>query len=147
MKTVTHTTLGTGIVMGTDDRFVTVDFNGAQKRLLIQFCNLTNEDGTKFTADYIAVADLPVKEVKKYRKSVTKEYTPKMEINRIMRFLPAMIEDEKGFTFVQLIADHATGFVSDVANSVISYRRISEKQCYVIAKYAVDNSIEFNANL
>lgn len=46
---VKHFKFGTGTVTNFDGRFVTVNFNGEEKKLLAKMANLTDEKGKAFT--------------------------------------------------------------------------------------------------
>lgn len=135
--TVNHITLGTGIIISQNEKTVTVDFNGVAKVLDIKFAPLTNEDGTPF---YTAPAAPAKKTYKAPRKASTKE----LENNRI-EVLKKLI-DEVITNSPALLADKFSHSENDMIVSIVAQARrnmkVSDKQLYVLAKFADENNIE-----
>lgn len=46
MKTLNHSQFGIGTLVSNDQKTVTVNFNGIEKKLFIKFASLKNEDGS-----------------------------------------------------------------------------------------------------
>lgn len=163
---VIHAKFGTGTIISQDANNVTVDFNGVAKILLIKFANLTNEDGTPFGNIYTAPptaglpAFIPAKKSasQKRREKANKGIAAfnaqdnltkiKMSILRIN----GKVQGDRNSMGYQIISERLAGiyniakdqgntFICDVINSVEKFMKASEKQAYVVAKYADDNGI------
>ena len=136
--TVNHRTLGIGTVIAQDNKNVTVDFNGITKVLMIEFAPLTNEDGTPF---YTAPAAPAKKTYKAPRKASAKE----LENNRI-EVIKRLIDDVVTNS-PALLAEKFSHIENDMIISIVAQARrnmrVSEKQLYVLAKFANENNIEF----
>lgn len=63
--TVNHSQFGKGTVISQDANNVTVSFNGVEKTLVTKYARLTNEDGTPFGVQAVAL----VKKAKKLNKA------------------------------------------------------------------------------
>lgn len=137
MATVNHPKFGLGTVIAQDANNVRVDFNGNVKVLVIAFCNLTNEDGTAF---YTAPAKAAKKVYKPLRKATEKELE-NGRINNVKILISDMVENNP--YKLQSIFDVENE--SEIVKSIISQARrnqnISDKQLYVLAKFAEDNNI------
>lgn len=136
--TVNHRTLGIGTVIAQDNKNVTVDFNGVTKVLMIEFAPLTNEDGTPF---YTA----PVATAKKSYKAPRKASAKELENNRIdvtKRLIDELVNNSPA-----LLAEKFSHIENDMIISIVAQARrnmrVSEKQLYVLAKFANENNIEF----
>ena len=136
--TVNHRTLGIGTVIAQDNKNVTVDFNGVTKVLMIEFAPLTNEDGTPF---YTALAATAKKTYKAPRKASAKE----LENNRI-EVIKRLIDDVVTNS-PALLAEKFSNSENEMIVSIVAQARrnmrLSDKQLYVLAKFADENNIEF----
>jgi hypothetical protein len=82
MTTVTHHRFGTGTVISSDDKNVTVDFCGEIKQLIKAFANLVTEDGKPYAAP--APAYKPKKTKSQKRVEAERKFTAQ-ELAKIER--------------------------------------------------------------
>lgn len=135
--TVNHPRFGQGTVIAQDANNVTVDFNSNVKMLVIAFCNLTNEDGTAFYTK-------PIKAAKKVYKPLRKATEKELENTRI-NFIKVLISDmleNNPYKFKSTFdVENESEIVKSIISQAIRIQRISDKQLYVLAKFAEDNDI------
>lgn len=106
-----------------------------------------------FAKHLVEVSEVEKIDKPKYREASVKPRTDEQvrnhEINRIKEWLPALLEDSNGgMVFLQEVKDasNANEMVNNIASYAMRAKRISEKQAYVVARFAVENDIEFNVN-
>lgn len=154
-----HKTLGIGQVVSQDDSNITIDFNGTVKTFIIKYAGLTHEDGTTFGQ----AAIIPVVKKNKGQKRRERDAKELAAFNNqsnldkiqqsILNINGKVYGDRNGLGY-QIISDRLAGiynvaklqgndFIVDVINNVEKYMRCSEKQAYVIAKFADDNKIKY----
>lgn len=104
MTTVNHKLFGTGTVVSNDAKTVTVNFNGEVKNLAIKFANLTNEDGTIWTAPKVKKAVVVKSDLSAYSDSELKDIYNKEKSEFVSGICDAnkdaKSEGKKGFGFI-----------------------------------------------
>lgn len=156
---LTHHTFGTGTVVSQDGDNITIDFNGVVKTIIIKYANLINEDGTLFGASAL----IPVAKKSKSQKRRQRDneqlasFNAQPNLDKIMQSIMSIngkqqgdrhslgyqIISERMDRIANVAVNKGETFVVDVINSVEKYMRASEKQAYVIAKFADDNGIQY----
>lgn len=155
---LTHNTFGTGTVISQDGRNIMIDFDGDVKTLVIKYAGLIKEDGTPFAEGPTFTAKK--NKGQKRRERDAKELTafnsmPNLDkLKNSILGINGKIPGDRNSLGYQIISEQLAGiynvardrnntFVMDVIDSIERYMRASERQAFVVAKFADENGIKY----
>lgn len=139
-----HPRLGLATVVEIKDFAVTLEINGENRTFDKRFARLQNEDGTDFY-----VKEEPKKKQYKSRNRSTK---PVSQLDRNKNLIMSInnnsykfSNDESVIIWVEMIyslLNKGSDFIKSICNTLLKTRTVSDKQAYVVAKFAVENNIK-----
>lgn len=155
---VVHKTFGQGTVISQDDNNITVQFSEVTKTLIKRFAGLTDLSG----APIVAVVEAAPKKSKsaalqtKNRAEVAK-FDAMSNLDKIKSALMSIngkvegdrsslgykIWDERISNILSVAEKVGDSFIVSVIESCCKYWSCSEKQAYVIARFADNNNIKY----
>ena len=168
MKTVFHLRFGQGVVTEETEESVMVDFNGNHKSLLKKFSGLKDENGhliyaapgSKPTHKFNMAAKIAGKKSRgeKRRERDARELAafnalpPQQQIEKQLMYINGKVYGDRHSTSYKIWIDAISSiemeavktkndFITDVCSSVERTMKVSPKQAYVLAKFAVENNV------
>lgn len=139
-----HPRLGLAKVVEIKDFSVTLEINGENRTFDKRFARLQNEDGSDFY-----VKEEPKKKQYKSRKRSAK---PVSQLDRNKNLIMSInnnsykfSNDESVIIWVEMIyslLNKGNDFIKSICNTLLKTRTVSDKQAYVVAKFALENNIK-----
>ena len=139
-----HPRLGLAKVVEIKDFAVTLEINGENRTFDKRCARWQNEDGTDFY-----IKEEPKK---KQYKSIKRNTKPVSQLDRNKNLIMSInnngykfSNDESVIIWVEMIyslLNKGNDFIKSVCNTLLKTRTVSDKQAYVVAKFAVENNIK-----